>query len=115
MTMSSVLYRPMRAAALAASLAMAVGCDHERMTLHQVERVLAEKLPNGSSPERVSALLDSLGLEHSGYDVQRRDIAAVIKNTSRSFVVDGSIHAEFVFDEDRKLVDRKVREVLTGP
>jgi hypothetical protein len=105
------------AAVLVVLLVGAIGCDGGGLPVKQIARVFNERIPNGSSPERVIAVLDSLGVEHGSYDPRDQTVQAIVRESPRrSFTfVTGSMRTRFVFGSDRRLTDREIRVVYTGP
>ncbi len=96
--------------------AVVVGFPENPATVEQVEAELQAALPIGSTK---AAVVD--------WASKRRGVGAVVVNpgsptfgvtirdTSRSLVILEDIEIDFTFGTDDRLVDRKVRQFLTGP
>jgi len=55
-----------------------------RMSVSQVQGILHERISVGSSHQQVIRVLDSLGVEHSTYNPERREILALWRRSYRS-------------------------------
>jgi hypothetical protein len=87
----------------------------------QVEKDIREHLPIGTSRTDVEAFLDQKGMPHSytGESTQFPEYlhteAAMIRGTSRSWLIRGDTQILFKFDNQDRLIDYKVQEIFTGP
>lgn len=100
--------------ALAATLVLN-GCGGKARGPEPVRAQLDAALPDGISSERAVSILDSLQVEHSGYNPESRRILAIARNTSRTATTRGALQVELRFDAQGRLQQREFREVLTGP
>jgi len=87
----------------------------------QVERDIREHLPIGTSRTEVEAFLDQKAMPHS-YTAESKQFpeyehteAAMIRGTSRSWLVRGDTQILFKFDNQDRLIEYKVQEIFTGP
>jgi hypothetical protein len=87
----------------------------------QVERDIREHLPIGTSRTEVEAYLDQKRLPH-WYTAESKQFpeyehteAAMIRGTSRSWLVRGDTQILFKFDNQDRLIEYKVQEIFTGP
>jgi hypothetical protein len=87
----------------------------------QVERDIREHLPVGTSRTEVEAYLDQKEVPHS-YTRESKEFpeyqhieAAMIRGTSRTWLVRGDTQILFKFDNQDRLIDYKVQEIFTGP
>jgi hypothetical protein len=87
----------------------------------KVEKDLHEHLNVGASRAEVESYLDQRGIQHS-YIAQSmarpedsRTELAMIRESSRSWLVRGDIHIVFKFDDREKLTHYSVTEIYTGP
>ena len=85
-----------------------------RMSVSQVQGILHERISVGSSHQQVIRVLDSLGVEHSTYNPERREILALWRRSYRSLFQEGSIQARFVFGPKGDLVHYDVKELITA-
>jgi hypothetical protein len=108
------MIRSVRAASVFATLLLSLGCGGSGLKVADVEGMLKERLPVGSSSQQVSAVLDSMKVEHSAYDPAKRDMLAMWRRTKRSLFDEQSIQAQFQFDEGGRLVSYNVEELSTG-
>ncbi len=105
-------------------------CCSTRMTVEEAERLIDENLPPGSTAEEISAFLASRNIDHGDFEragsytvLQEAGIppdtvviGALIRDTHRSLILfTGDIDIFFILDDERKLKDRVIREVFTGP
>lgn len=87
----------------------------------QVEKDIREHLPTGTSRTEVEAFLDDRGVPHSyiaeskGSPEHQHTEMAMIRGTSRTWLVRGDTQILFEFDNQDRLIDYKVREIFTGP
>ena len=112
----STARRHWRAITVGIALAVIGGAGlvfRQRLTVSKVEASIQKAgVVQGMPAERVAAVLDSLGAEHS----PPRD-SVMFANFGRSFTelfVHGDVAGEFRFDRERRLTSYAVREVLTG-
>ena len=87
----------------------------------QVEKDIRERLSVGTSRTEVEAFLDQKAMPHS-YTGESKQFpkyehteAAMIRGTSRTWLVRGNTQIRFKFDNQDRLIDYKVREINTGP
>lgn len=87
----------------------------------QIEKDIREHLPVGTSKTEVEAYLDQRGVPHSytaeskGNPEYQHTEAALIRGTSRTWLVRGDTQILFKFDSQDRLIDYKVQEIFTGP
>ncbi len=101
----------------AAALVLAATCTAlalRRTTVGEIDRLLSKHVPVGSPHQRVTAVLDSLGVEHSSYDASVREIRAIWRRTSVDLFQHTSIEARFLFDEAGQLVRYELMESITA-
>lgn len=86
-----------------------------------VGKDIREHLPIGSPRSAVEAYLDQKGFPHSytdelkGFPEYQNTEAAMVKETSNSWLVRGDLQILFKFDGQERLIDYKFKEILTGP
>jgi len=80
-----------------------------------MHEMIDQQIPTGLAYHTVLAKLDSMGIEHSPYDVSERRISAIIRNTAQHGVVRTSQQIKFFFDEVGHLERREHTDVHTGP
>lgn len=87
----------------------------------QVEKDIREHLPAGTSRTEVEAYLDLKGVPHS-YTAESKEFpeyqhteAAMIRGTSRTWLVRGDTQILFKFDSQDRLIDYKMQEIFAGP
>lgn len=86
-----------------------------------VEKDIREHLPLGTSRSEVEAYLDQKGLGHSYIDEStefpdyRHTEMAMVRETSRTWLVRGDLQILFKFDSQERLIDFKFQEIFTGP
>jgi hypothetical protein len=85
------------------------------------EKDIREHLPTGTSRTEVEAFLDQKAMPHS-YTAESKQFpeyehteAAMIRGTSRSWLVRGDTQILFKFDNQDRLIEYKVQEIFTGP
>lgn len=87
----------------------------------QIERDIREHLPVGTSRTEVEAFLDQKAMLHSctgeskQFPEYEHTEAAMIRGTSRTWLVRGDTQILFKFDNKDRLIDYKVQEIFTGP
>ena len=103
------------------TLCLCVGCflgcskKESALTKEQMEQILKNDLPIGTSEEKVSAYLTAKNIEHSSYDENGKKIQAMVKDVKKSFLVSKSIHIVFSFNGDSKLTGFAIQDIFTGP
>lgn len=96
---------------------LVIGCAP---TVSQIESQIKKEIPTGSTKAQVVAFLDSHGYEHSAnykpelYYNKTKTINASVPKKSYGILTEGKIHITLVFDNDNKLANYKVEEILTG-
>src|SRR5258708_25511352 len=85
------------------------------MDLNTVKAQVIAKVPVGSTASQVIQYLDSAKCEHSDYLNDKKEIRAIMRNSSRTVLIKGSIQLRFQFDANEKLESIEVKEVFTGP
>jgi hypothetical protein len=87
----------------------------------RVAKDIRERLPIGTSRTEVEAFLDQKAMPHS-YTGESKQFpeyehteAAMIRGTSRSWLIRGDTQILFKFDNQDRLIDYKVQEIFTGP
>jgi hypothetical protein len=87
----------------------------------RVEADIREHLPMGSSRADVESYLDQRGISHS-YVAELKEApelnhteTAMIRESSRTWLVRGDIQILFKFDGHGKLIKHSAKEILTGP
>lgn len=109
------LFRAVRCISLLGAVVVNLAaCGGARTTVAQVDELLREHTPVGTSHERVVTVLDSLNVEHSPFDPQERYVLAIWRVTARSVFVHTSIQARFSFDEGGRLLEYELKELFTG-
>ncbi len=78
------------------------------------QQALDHSLPVGSSVARVSAVLDSLGFDHSQLDPKDSTIHGR-KQEPRSRMVFGTLQVVFQFDGEGRLMHDSSHVIFTGP
>jgi hypothetical protein len=91
-----------------------------RVTVEDVLKQLQTNTPVGTSRSTVESYLDSQSMSHSYIDdpkfpKERRVELAMVRDTSRSWLVRGDIVIRFRFDQSDRLLEYSAREILTGP
>jgi hypothetical protein len=116
----------------AAVLVATVVCSHvwpyvigpsranHRITVEDVLKQLQANTPVGTSRSAVESYLDSRSITHSYIDDPkvsdyRRVEIALVRDSSRSWLVRGDIEIRFHFDQSDRLLDYSAHEVFTGP
>ncbi len=96
--------------------AVMVGFPENPATVEQVEAELRAALPIGSTR---AAVVDwarkRRGANPPVMNPSSSIFGVKIRDTSRSLMIRGDIRIDFTFGADDRLVDRKVRQLLTGP
>lgn len=90
-------------------------CGGREVKPTEVESSLKKAVPIGTRHERVSELLDSLGIEHSPYDTSARRILAIKRSTKSNMTTRTDVQVIFTFDSSGVLAAVRTAEVLTGP
>lgn len=108
------MIRSVRVTTMFVALLMSLGCGGSGLRVADVEGMLKERIPVGSSTQHVGAVLDSMKVEHSPYDPAKRDMLAIWRRTKRSLFDEQSIQAHLQFDEAGRLVSYNVKELSTG-
>ncbi len=87
----------------------------------QFEKDIRERLPIGTPRTEVEAYLDQRAVPHS-YTAESKEFpeyqhteAAMIRGTSRTWLVRGDTQILFKFDNQDRLIDYKMQEINTGP
>lgn len=93
---------------------------NHRITVEDVLKQLQANTPVGTSRSAVESYLDSRSITHSYIDNpevpnERRVELALIRDTSRSWLVRGDIDIRFRFDQSDRLLDYSAQEIFTGP
>lgn len=91
------------------------GCSYTKVTVDEIDQRIRKELPVGSDQTKVIVFLEANQMEHSGYLDKQKEIRAILRNTSRNFLVTGSIQVVFSFDDHGRLISHIVEEVFTGP
>jgi hypothetical protein len=126
--------RPVLALILFASTLLGLPCygtPKNPTTVKQVEDRISKDVPIGSSRVEVEMWLKSQGIEYSytnntrhtssveraGLDPDKLSglVQAIIRDTDRSFMVEGSICLYFFLDKNGRTVKHMVTHVGTGP
>ncbi len=87
----------------------------------KIEKDIHDHLPIGASRAEVVAYLDKRGIQHSyiGESQQtpeyRHTEMAMVRGTSRTWMVRGDVQVLFKFDESGNLASYLVKEIFTGP
>ena len=111
----------------------------EQVTVKDLDRLITDEIPKGSSASTVTSFLDSHKIEHSNYidysaapaykedssflnpkldgkrDVISGFLSAKISNVSCKFLANWDIHIKFYFDSEGNLVDYIIYTIGTGP
>lgn len=92
-----------------------------RVEVAKVQEDIRGHLPVGTSRAAVASYLDQRGIQHS-YVGELKDAPeyghtemAIIRETSRTWLVRGDIQILFKFDEQGRLIHYSVQEIFTGP
>jgi hypothetical protein len=87
----------------------------------QVEKDIGEHLPAGTPRKDVEAYLDQRGIPHS-YTAESKEFpeyrhteAAMIRATSRTWLIRVDTQILFKFDNQDRLIDYRMHEFATGP
>jgi hypothetical protein len=93
---------------------------NHRITVEDVLKQLQADTPVGTSRSAVESYLDSRSITHSYVDNpevpnERRVELALIRDTSRSWLVRGDIDIRFRFDQSDRLLDYSAHETFTAP
>lgn len=93
---------------------------NHRITVEDVLKQLQANTPGGTSRSAVESYLDSRSITHSYIDDPkvpdyRRVEIALVRDSSRSWLVRGDIEIRFHFDQSDRLLDYSAHEVFTGP
>ena len=93
---------------------------NHRITVEDVLKQLQANTPVGTSRSAVESYLDSRSITHSYIDDPkvpdyRRVEIALVRDSSRSWLVRGDIEIRFHFDQSDRLLDYSAHEVFTGP
>jgi len=94
--------------------AILLGCRSRPYDFGPYQASLNQEIPIGSTPERALAVLDSVGIPHSGYSPTVRKIVGSLREPDPKMIF-GTLRVVLTFDENRTLVDREIRVVYTGP
>lgn len=93
---------------------LSAACTHP-----PVRKVLKEDLQPkfviGSEHSTVTAVLDSLQIEHSAYEPDEHRIDAIVRNTAYTFPISTSLSIILTFDDDGRLERSEFKDVYTGP
>jgi hypothetical protein len=88
-----------------------------KMNADQIEAMVKQKLPLGSSRDHVVSFLDKQGIEHSGHSAGAPSevIYAIFRDVQGStFTTSKSVQVIFHFT-NRRLSDYSFKELFTGP
>jgi len=105
-------------------LAAALIYLRNRITLADMNSMIAKEIPSGTEVQMVFSFLDSLRAEHSGLVKTKRDadfdgepdlVFAAIRDLRRGNPLAEGIFMKFRFDSAGRLTDHRVRYVYTGP
>lgn len=93
---------------------------NHRITVEDLLKQLQANTPIGTSRSAVESYLDSRSITHSYIDDPkvpdyRRVEIALVRDSSRSWLVRGDIEIRFHFDQSDRLLDYSAHEVFTGP
>jgi hypothetical protein len=95
-------------------LALCTSPFWNRTTVPEIDTVLRKHIRNGTTTERVIAVLDSLHVEHGDFRPDERAVYAVWRRTYVSVVTEGAIEGRFFFDDRRRLVRYELEESVIG-
>lgn len=84
------------------------------MTVPEIQTLIAQEAPMGTSVANVLHFLDAKKIEHSEYLAETLSANAVVRRTSVGILIEGSIYIRFIFDGEGKLQTAEVEEVFTG-
>lgn len=85
------------------------------MTPEKLGRIINNKVQHGTSWQEVISFLDSMKIEHSTYDKEKKVIKGILRDTSGNFLIKGSIVLQFFFDEKGQMMNYTIKEIFTGP
>jgi hypothetical protein len=85
-----------------------------RTTPGEIDSLLQDAAPIGSDFTRIVDVLDSLGVEHSGYQEVDQVIYAVWRRTSVSLFHETAIQVQFLFDARGKLIRYELEESVSA-
>jgi hypothetical protein len=102
-------------AAVALLLVVAAAAFFGRRTsLEDIDRRLRADIGTGASYARVASVLDSLGVERSGYNEARREMRAVWRRAAVGLTQETAIEALFLFDEKGNLMRYELKEKISA-
>lgn len=107
----------LRTILIAAAGVLIISCTP---TIDQIESQIKKEIPIGSSKTQVIAFLESHSYEHSAYYKpelyyeKNKTINASTPRKSYGILTEGKIYMTLMFDQNDKLVNYKVEEILTG-
>ena len=105
-----------RSAVTAVALALLImSCgilSTRRITATEIDEMLRTSIHIGSHHSRIAMKLDSLGVEHSTYDVEKREIVAIWRRTSTRFFDETAVQGRFLFDSEGRLKHYKLQELV---
>jgi hypothetical protein len=86
-----------------------------RTKVAELDQELRVAVHPGDSAADVARRLDSLDIQHSGYDHIRRVMMAEVEGKPGWKPVYRSLSVTFSFDQNDRLIKHEVRETFTGP
>jgi hypothetical protein len=90
-------------------------CSQNHDQAARIKASVEQTIPLGADQARVAAVLDSLRIEHSGYDQAKHQILAIARNVSRTSTTTTALQITLQFDSAGKLRGRDFTPVYTGP
>ena len=93
---------------------LTLACFRSSTTEARIDALLRERIPIGTTHGRVVQVLDSLGIEHSHYDPDDRQLRAIWRRTSRSLFEESSIRVLFYFDANGALAKYELKRHTTA-
>jgi hypothetical protein len=107
------LYKGLRVFALLVLVGAGSMCSR-RTTVAQLDELLRTSVPVGTHHSRVTAVLDSMKVEHSGYGEAEREIVAIWRRTSVRLFDESAIQARLYFDSQGNLLRYELKEQITA-
>lgn len=95
-------------------LVAAVSMCYKRTTIAQLDELLRTSVPVGTHHSQVTALLDSMAVEHSGYREAEQEVVAIWRRTSVRLLDESAIQARFYFDSKGNLLRYALKEQITA-
>jgi hypothetical protein len=90
------------------------GCRRRPYDFQPLKRTIESQIELGTTPNRATSVLDSLGVPHTGYVAATRKVIGSLREPEPGMVF-STLRVVLSYDQNQHLVDREVKVVFTGP